>query len=235
MFEHTRPGLAGWGTLVALLAGCGSGTDIVPTAPAADVPVSFAGGKLPADIPVAIVIDGAGNRIMSDAGGPYSHGAVGVSAVIDGYGSLIVDTGPTRTIDFNFSGAAVDPGNSFIPNQAGKQSVSIRTKGPNLRTMTVGATDCSPLAFVFSGTYQTTSVLFHGYAAASDANTTYAYATRTASGWTFTSFKPAGASACGTAPDDQALIRSQDLTVRQSTMLPKGYYLMRFSFQVTAQ
>lgn len=233
MFKYHHAGLAGWGALVALLAGCDRGTDALPTAPATDIPISLAP---PApNIPVVITIDGAG-RITPDAGGSYSDGAPGVSAVIDQYGSLIVDTGPSRTINFNFIGAAVDTTNKFLPNQTGKQSVAIRTKGPNLRTMAVNTTGCSPLAFVFSATAEATSVLYHGYAAQFDNNTTYAYATRTGEkGWTFTSSQPAGASKCGTAPDHQVLVQSQDLTVRKSTMQPKGYYSMPFSFQVAAQ
>jgi hypothetical protein len=215
---------------ILLLSGCGKdGVEAGLTEPVAAAPVAKAPGRLPPDIPVTLTIDDPGNRITSDAGGSYSHGVESVSAKIDGHGSLIVDTGAERTINFDFAGSAVSPSNTFIPNQSGKQSVSIRTAGPDLRTQAIGTTACSPLAFVFSGTVETNSVLFHGYAAASDANTTYAYATRTASGWSFTSFRPAGASQCGTAPDHHALVRSQDLTVRKAPMLPKGYYVMPFS------
>lgn len=215
-----------------ILLGACSG-DTVGTSPLRSAAPLLA--KAAASIPLSVTVQDAGTRLTSDGGGAYVHGVAGITAQIDGFGNLkfasTASAAPQRTLDFDFS-APLNPANTFSPSTSGQRFFQILTNpntasgAPKISELAVGASACYYATAAFQTVTTGNQAWFN---LAHDPQSVLVTVQRDASAqWTMSS-------GCGATSGGAAGVWTQDLTVRRSTAVFRGYYDMSFSFTLTAQ
>lgn len=193
-------------------------------------------------IPIAMTVEDAGllgpYKIQSDGRGEYVNGLQGMQVEIDPYGNLQISpnngqatTPAQRQLTFDFS-VPSDPLNAYQPDVSGQTNFKILSNdygNPRIQDLGVSgnpASACYRVTFAFRNLTTHHQIDFN---TSINAQAAFVLITRTsASTWTIVSDAPCGANQAW------GWVRSQDLTRKNQSMVPRGNYVMPFSIRIRA-
>jgi hypothetical protein len=187
-------------------------------------------------VPLVVTLADAGCAICPDGLGPYENGLDGVDASLDQYGSLIVDFGPVRPVEFSFDLpdqplGAEPPGGAHV-----NAYLSTRFSNPPgfTQDLPVGEQQCTELNWTFTldDTDRTQyRILFHRTGLVNVDATSFAVVTRADENtW---QVAPAAAG-CNTGTPDLAAVVSAP-TRGRTLFTNHGTYWMPFGLTLTRQ
>jgi hypothetical protein len=115
-------------------------------------------GKTPTYTPVSLSVvindkdsvTGENYQIRSDGKGPYVDSILGVSAVINQNGILMIGFGPNRDVYFDYSQRYDQPQSAATSGYFAEANLSIQAPSTPLQAMGNGTSQCVPLGWLYT-------------------------------------------------------------------------------------